>query len=318
MQKRNMPGTTVDILLSTFNGEQHLAEQLESLLKQDFTGWKLIVRDDASGDGTFGILRQYADRFPGKIDLSDDRAKLGFSSSFAELLKRSSAEYVMFCDQDDSWNSDKISTLLALIRREEKKLPGIPHLVFSDLSLMDENGESIRGSFLALTGYEEKYGQEQFFLRNYVPGCSLLFNRALAEKALAVPDHLGYHDHRVIFTCAATGKITYCDRALMHYRLHGKNAIGLSERKSESFSVGFKTLVKFIFANRAYRNVRYGANLRQMKETGDRFANELTEPALRLYKWEDAGYLRRKRWNLSAPFVHEKTLTERLVYFFCF
>ncbi len=50
----------VDILLATYNGAKYLPEQLASLEAQTHADWRLIVRDDGSGDGSLGLVRDWA------------------------------------------------------------------------------------------------------------------------------------------------------------------------------------------------------------------------------------------------------------------
>jgi len=92
----------VEILLSTYNGAKYLREQFESIIQQDYPHWKLIVRDDGSSDGTLTIINEYIAKYPDKITLvKDDAGNLGHSNSFSKLLRLSTADFVMYCDQDD-------------------------------------------------------------------------------------------------------------------------------------------------------------------------------------------------------------------------
>ena len=50
------------VLLSAYNGEPYIREQLDSLFAQTFDGVEIFVRDDGSIDGTRAILTEYADR----------------------------------------------------------------------------------------------------------------------------------------------------------------------------------------------------------------------------------------------------------------
>ncbi|MBD3843608.1 MAG: glycosyltransferase, partial [Campylobacterales bacterium] len=86
----------IDILLATYNGEKFLAEQIDSILTQTVTEWKLIIRDDGSTDRTSAIIQQYRDRHPDKIVwLQDNDFKLGVTKNFERLLKYSDGEYIM-------------------------------------------------------------------------------------------------------------------------------------------------------------------------------------------------------------------------------
>ena len=93
----------VTILMSTYNGENFLAEQIESIQQQTYTDWTLLIRDDGSKDKTREIIKRFA--------LEDDRItfinpnkteNLGVIKSFFTLLKYQESDYYLFSDQDDT------------------------------------------------------------------------------------------------------------------------------------------------------------------------------------------------------------------------
>ena len=106
------------ILLSTFNGETFLSEQLDSILQQSFTDFIIVARDDGSVDRTRGILTQYAAEHAGRFFiLPDEGSNLGAKASFAALMQYVlehkselglTRAYMMFADQDDIWAANKI------------------------------------------------------------------------------------------------------------------------------------------------------------------------------------------------------------------
>jgi len=62
----------IAILLSTYNGELYLREQIESFFTQTNQDWQLFVRDDGSKDNTIEILIEYALKYPKKIHIVND------------------------------------------------------------------------------------------------------------------------------------------------------------------------------------------------------------------------------------------------------
>ncbi len=77
----------VTVLLATYNGERYLAEQIDSLLNQTFSDFKIIIRDDGSTDGTVNIINEYVSRFPKKISKLIGGPTGAASKNFFELLK---------------------------------------------------------------------------------------------------------------------------------------------------------------------------------------------------------------------------------------
>ncbi|MCZ6637640.1 MAG: glycosyltransferase, partial [Alphaproteobacteria bacterium] len=65
----------IDILLATWNGQRYLAEQIDSILTQTFTDWRLLIRDDGSTDGTLDIIRRYVSENPDRMAVIEDGEK---------------------------------------------------------------------------------------------------------------------------------------------------------------------------------------------------------------------------------------------------
>ena len=122
---------TVEILLATFNSEQFIAAQLDSLLAQDYRDISVTIRDDGSTDGTWEILSGYTSRDP-RVRLLPDRTSSGSAkSNFFRLLLESSADYVMTCDADDFWLPEKVSHTLAAMKKLENGDTDVPCLICS-------------------------------------------------------------------------------------------------------------------------------------------------------------------------------------------
>ena len=87
----------VVILMSTYNGEKYIREQINSILSQTYHDWILYIRDDGSTDDTLSIIRSYIDVYPDKIFLyKNSLGNLGFARSFMFLLENIKADYYMF------------------------------------------------------------------------------------------------------------------------------------------------------------------------------------------------------------------------------
>ena len=126
---------TVTILLSTYNGEKYLEEQLQSLFNQTY--WEnctLFVRDDGSKDGTIDILKKYEKENKLILNCGEN---IGFVKSFFWLLNNApKADFYSFCDQDDVWFEDKIARAVSML--SEKDLNN-PQLYFSDYDFYSSN-----------------------------------------------------------------------------------------------------------------------------------------------------------------------------------
>ncbi|MFT7470188.1 MAG: glycosyltransferase involved in cell wall biosynthesis [Kiritimatiellia bacterium] len=233
--------TKIAVLLSTYNGEKFLAEQLDSLLAQSHKNFILVVRDDGSRDRTVSILESYAGDHPDRIHLlSRDGKNMGASAGFAFLVdyvlknKESlglKSTYMMFCDQDDTWYPQKIEKLLAaMLTTEADNDSTLPIIVHSDLEVVSEQNTVIAKSLISYQGLEiERNSFPNLVISNLVTGCTALINESLAEKALPIPENAIMHDWWLALVATAFGKLVYLDIPLVHYRQHGNNTIGAKE-----------------------------------------------------------------------------------------
>ena len=106
-------------------------------------------------------------------------------------------------------------------------------LAFSDIEVVGSNLEPLAPSFFALDGKSTDCREPRdFLLANHVPGCSMLFNRALLARARPIPRDFHMHDWWLILTAAAFGDVGFVDRPLLKYRQHATNVFGAVERRS--------------------------------------------------------------------------------------
>lgn len=226
---------SVVVVLATYNGAPYVEEQIESLRAQDLAGWRLLVRDDGSTDGTRERVEALARR-DARIQLLEGGGRLGVVGNFGALLRRArddGAQYVFPCDQDDVWVPGKMSRLLAeMARLEAAHGRGAPLLVHSDLRVVDEALSPLRASFLRHQGiaHEEREPLRVLLVQNFVTGCASLLNRPLLDFALPLPPECIVHDWWLAQCAAASGRIGFLPEATVLYRQHGWNQIGAGGR----------------------------------------------------------------------------------------
>lgn len=218
------------ILLSTYNGEKYIKEQLDSIFAQNDKEFRLIVRDDGSIDKSYEILQDFAQNTSLHVKLLEDRTNFGVKKSFELLMKEAinmNAQYIMFCDQDDVWLSHKIATTYATMQRVENEYPNLPLLIHSDLSVADKDLHVTANSFWKYQNIDpSKDTLNHLLLHNAVTGCTMMINRALAEKVKTIPQEAIMHDWWIALVASVFGKIDYIHEPLMLYRQHGTNDTG--------------------------------------------------------------------------------------------
>lgn len=220
----------IDVLLSTYNGEKYLVEQLDSLLMQEFNDWHLFVRDDGSTDATLKIIYDYVELHPNKITLvNDSLGNLGTAKSFSSLIQKTTAPYLAFCDQDDVWLPNKLSLQFKKMKEAEKKYSiSCPLLVHTDLIVVDKNLNEIKGSLWEYQKLspEKMSSVNRLLMQNFVTGCACLINRSLANLSTPIPEKVVMHDWWIALIAQLKGKIINVNEPTIMYRQHGMNDTG--------------------------------------------------------------------------------------------
>lgn len=220
--------TPIAILLSTYNGENYLKEQIDSIVSQTNREWSLYIRDDGSKDYTIDIIKEYTIKYPSKIHFVEDSlGNLGSGKSFMELLSKIESDYYMFCDQDDVWLPDKIERVYAKIKYEERnKNQAI--CIFSDLCIVDANLNIKAQSLWSYSGIDPNNCKNIYDMILFgcpAFGCTLIFNNNARKYLLPYPGWK-YHDLWTALVIAGKGKLDYITQQTIYYRQHGKNVTG--------------------------------------------------------------------------------------------
>lgn len=217
----------VTILLSTYNGNKFLKQQLDTLYQQTYQHLKILVRDDESTDATPDFLQ--AEQAKGLIEVLDGHNNLGGTKSFFELLRLSAltdTEYVAFCDQDDVWHPEKIEAAVSALAFFSER----PVLYCSRLEIVDAQLNS-----KGMTLIPRKIGFGNALVENIAVGCSMMLNRkAIDLISSQLPTHNVYvHDWWCYLVISCFGEIIFDSTPRLKYRQHGNNAIGVATTQCE-------------------------------------------------------------------------------------
>ena len=222
----------VTVLLCTYNGENYVKQQIDSILGQSYEDIRIVVSDDGSNDGTLGIVEALKEANPGRIEILEQNPPCGSAQKhFLKLLaeeKYGDSKYVMLSDQDDVWNPDKIEKTL----KQMKILEAVygddkPTLVHCDSEVVDQELNPISPSYVTyqkMTPARKKLNQ--LLVQNNVVGGAMMINRALAKLIDREPEHCVMHDQWIALVAAAFGQIRFVPKSLYKYRQHGNNVLG--------------------------------------------------------------------------------------------
>jgi len=219
----------IAVLLATYNGENYIREQLNSLFSQTFSDWILYIRDDQSTDSTLSIIYEYQKHSDKIILLENDGENLGAKDNFLRLLSVVDSRYYMFMDEDDVWLPNKIEESFNVMIKAEDGSNNIPVLVHTNLKVVDKDLTVITESFWDSIHFEPRKFHNSHYLSmmGYITGSTMLFNRKAKDVAFPVDPNAVMHDWWIgISVYRYGGKVISVKTPLMLYRKHGNNVTG--------------------------------------------------------------------------------------------
>lgn len=257
----------VSVALAVYNGERYLPQQLASLQSQTLKPIELVVVDDCSTDKSLEVIKAFPLTFEKRI-FSNEK-NMGPNFTFKKLAGLCKGNYVAFCDQDDIWLPDKIESSISKIKKIDSSIPAI---VFSDLSVVDEESNLVHNSFWKLRSTKpENFYLSDILFGNIVTGCASLINKAMANELLKMPLHVMMYDHWMALIGYSFGKYSFINEPLILYRAHGTN---VTDKHKASF---FKNFINGLKNKPAYLHT----NIQQAIEFKKLYAGELSNKDLK-------------------------------------
>ena len=217
---------SVLVLLSTYNGEKYIREQIDSLLNQENVQVSILARDDGSKDSTVEILEEY--KKTGRLDWYNGGNK-GPGYSFFDLIYHAErADYYAFCDQDDFWLQDKLSIAVnKLDECDDSKA----NLYYGCPRFSDENLNYIEVPKLQKN---QSLILKAAIVDSTAAGCTMVFNNCMRDAIVGkeLPKDMIMHDDWLHKLCLILkGNLIYDPDVHMKYRQHTTNVGGTSVSK---------------------------------------------------------------------------------------
>lgn len=232
------------VLMSTYNGEKYLREQLDSILWQEGVALDILIRDDGSTDKTVEILEEYSKKYSNIIYYVGKNLKSAWS--FMELLYLCKKyDFYAFADQDDVWKKEKLKEGIEKLEGNIHLYGGKKIIVDRDLNILSQEDDVPKKLTLGSVMTECK-----------ISGCTMIFDDYLREKILEYkPQNISMHDSWVLKVAKCIGEIYYDNNTYIYYRQHDNNVVGA--RKSF-----------FIRVIRYLRNFKVNRKKNLLKEMG--------------------------------------------------
>lgn len=218
------PEPRVAILLCTFNGQNHLHEQLDSFTAQNHRNWQMWISDDGSQDDTLNILQHYQSTTePDRIRLQAG-PRQGFVANFMSLTCQADIEvdFYAYADQDDIWEPDKLQRALTCL---QQVAPHTPALYCTRTRVVDKSGKHVGFSPL----FRKPPSFANALVQNVGGGNTMVFNRAARDllREVSPGARIVSQDwwmYMVVSGCG--GRVYYDAYPSVRYRQHGDNLVG--------------------------------------------------------------------------------------------
>lgn len=233
---------SVVVLMSTYNGEKYLVEQLDSIFQQVDVNVHLLIRDDGSTDSTVAILQEYKTKYKSAVEVVEGH-NVGWKKSFQTLIQEAAkrytdCKYFAFADQDDIWLPEKLSRAVSLLNT----LPYGPGLYCSNQFIYKDGKKC--GLIFKESGIVSPKG---CLVRNYATGCTILFNDNLLRcLAVGSPKINIAHDYWCYMVATLCGSVVIDDQAYILYRQHSSNQIGAEKNWLGTWRNRLKSISKLI------------------------------------------------------------------------
>jgi len=201
----------VSVAMATYNGENYIKQQIDSILSQLGSEDELIISDDHSSDRTASIIEGYMKEDPRvKLFMNDEK---GVTSNFENAIKRTQNDIIFLSDQDDVWKPEKVQTVLSYYEKNPRVL-----MIMSDITVVDNELNPTIESFYAYRG--SRAGVIKNIVKNSYIGCAMSFRKELKQQILPIPRNVPMHDMWIGLVADMKKAALLIPEKLIYYRRH--------------------------------------------------------------------------------------------------
>ena len=212
-----------------FNGEQYLAEALDSLLNQTFTDFELILSDNASTDSTPAICQHYAAQDE-RVRYYRNPYNIGAMQNWYRTFALSSGEYFTGAAHDDRYAPEFLQKCVAVLDREPTVV-----LCYTKTKIIDQDGNVTRDFTVAIDTTSPKPHVRLYNVIGVDYLCIQLFGVVRASAFGRTRPYTGYYgcDRNTLAELSLLGRVWEIPEYLFYHRLHPQ-ALGAAMHSGRS------------------------------------------------------------------------------------
>lgn len=234
---------TISVVISTYNGESFIVEQLDSIRMQSKQPDEVLILDDISSDNTFEIIEKYIEKYhlEKTWKLSQNRINKGWRRNFVEGMLQAEGDLVFPCDQDDIWECDKLEILTNIM----EKNAGI-NVLTTNCKAFYDNGDVIVRPMPENEELIHLNPVPNYFNIKY-PGCTYCVRRSYLRKVLKYWQNDYPHDLLLFRFATFDGTLYSINKSLIRWRRHSNSSYTKESMESKTLE---NKIVWIDFANR--------------------------------------------------------------------
>lgn len=267
--KRMNKKMSTTVVMTTYNGERFVEEQLQSIIDQSRKPDEIVIMDDGSSDGTVAIVKKLITDSDINCKLYVNKKNIGWRANFINGFHHATGDIVFCTDQDDIWCKDKIEAMANVLENE----PQVNVLACNLVPLYEKSASKIADF------YVNNYGQRSLVkvsifdrgLTMLRPGCTLCFRKKLLNLIdLIWEEHLA-HDEVIWAIGLVTESLFILNKPLMYFRRHSSNNSPSNEKTIQ------RRLELAEYGHRKLTNLLQTADVLKINQTILKYLNNQNE-----------------------------------------
>ena len=222
----------ISVAMTTYNGADYVATQLQSILNQSVEVDEVIIFDDCSTDDTADVVLSVEDS---RVKFIRNTENVGYIQNFYNAIKACTGDFIFLADQDDVWEFDKVEKIMQVMKEYKCEA------VCTNFSLIDKTGCELTTTkqFVPNRFFNEleiksdriiDLSFDHLMLGNVVQCATYCISKKTRELYLEIDNRTLYHDHQLLLIASKIGKVCFLNEKLIRYRIHEKNTIGFGTK----------------------------------------------------------------------------------------
>ena len=214
----------VSVGVASFNNASYIGETLNSIARQTYSNFEIIINDDCSTDNSVAVIRQWIDVHQDiSCKLIVQAVNRGISHAFNELVTNATGEFITTIGSDDNFLAKKIENFVGCFRQ----LSDDYAVVYSDAFLIKGDGSRRHGRFIQTYRQFEDVPTgniyDDLLIGNFIPAMATMIRKSAIDAVGGIDTTISYEDYDLWLRLAKKYKFHYHHQESVEYRIHSNS-----------------------------------------------------------------------------------------------